>query len=81
MLEGILRVYANPDRPNEVSQRGMVGTAGVEHVIVRSTRKKDFEVLQPIDIEPDAMYAQKLVPTWDATYPHETRPTPSSRTP
>ena len=58
MLEGILRVYANPDRPNQVSQRGMVGTADVEHVIVRSTDKKNFAVVQPIDIVSDAVYAQ-----------------------
>jgi len=58
MLEGILRVYANPDRPNQVSQQGMAGTSGVEHVIVRSTRKKNFEVLQPIDIQADAVYSQ-----------------------
>lgn len=58
MLEGILRVYANPDRPNQVSQQGLIGTSGVEHVIIRSTRKKRFEVLQPIDLEPDAVYAQ-----------------------
>ncbi|GMR24116.1 MAG: hypothetical protein BMS9Abin37_2617 [Acidobacteriota bacterium] len=58
MLEGILRVYANPDRPNEVSQQGMIGTSGVEHVIVRSTQKKNFEVLQPIDIDADAVYSR-----------------------
>ena len=58
MLEGLLRVYANPDRPNQVSARGMIGTAGVEHVIVRSTDKKNFEVLQPIHIESDAVYTQ-----------------------
>jgi len=58
MVEGILRVYANPDRPNQVSQRGMIGTAGVEHLIIRSTDKKNFAVLQPIDIVPDAVYAR-----------------------
>jgi hypothetical protein len=58
MLERILRVYANPDRPNEISQRGMFGTAGVEHVIVCSTQKKNFEVLQPIDIDADAVYSR-----------------------
>ena len=58
MLEGILRVYANPDRPNEVSQRGLIGTSGVDHVIVRSTDKKNFEVVQPIDIASDAVYSQ-----------------------
>ena len=58
MIDGVLRVFANPDRPSVVSQRGLVGTSGVEHVIVRSTRKKNFEVLQPIDIQADAVYAQ-----------------------
>lgn len=58
MVEGVLRVFANPDRPNVVSQRGLAGTSGVDHVIVRSTRKKNFEVLQPIDIQTDAVYAQ-----------------------
>ena len=58
MWSGLVRVYANPDMPGQVSAKGMVGTSGVDHVIVRSTDKKNFEVLQPVEVVQDAVYAQ-----------------------
>lgn len=48
MLEPVLMVICNPDTPTII---GQVGTSGVEHVIIRSTKKKDFAVIQPIDTE------------------------------
>ena len=58
MNDTILRVYANPDVPRNISAEGMRGTSGVDHVIVRSTKKKKFTVLQPLYLDPDSEYAQ-----------------------
>ncbi len=58
MKEGVLRVFANPDMPTRVSPGGMAGTSGVEHIIIRSTPKKNFEVLQPLETVEDIEYAQ-----------------------
>jgi hypothetical protein len=55
---GVLRVYANPDLPTRVSADGLVGTSGVDHIILRSTRDEGFEVAQPIETEEDVAYAQ-----------------------
>lgn len=55
---GVLRVYANPDLPTRVSADGLVGTSGVDHIILRSTRDKSFEVAQPIETQEDVAYAQ-----------------------
>lgn len=51
MTDAILTVFVHPDSPRQVSADGMVGTSGVDHVIVRSTSKKNFQVLQPTSIE------------------------------
>ncbi len=58
MRDGVLRVYANPDMPTRVSGGGMVGASGVDHIIIRSTHKKDFEVVQPLETVEDLEYAQ-----------------------
>ncbi len=58
MCDAVLRVYANPDVPTRISTDGMVGSSGVDHIIVRSTKKKGFEVLQPLEIQEDMEYAQ-----------------------
>ena len=51
----LLRVYANPDVPLRL---GNLGATGVEHVVIRSTAKHNFEVAQPVEIEGDLEYAQ-----------------------
>ena len=58
MRAGILRVYAHPDKPTMVTASGTYGTTGVEHVIVRSTAKRDFRVVQPLHLEADTEYAK-----------------------
>lgn len=58
---GVLRVYANPDRPRYVSRSGLVGTSGVDHVVIRSTNKKGFEILQPTEILEDSTYTQNAL--------------------
>lgn len=45
LLEPVLRVIAHPDMPKSVSANGMVGTASVEHIILRDESKKI--VIQP----------------------------------
>lgn len=57
MTDAVLRVYANPDVPTRVTEQGLIGTSGVDHVIIRSTAKKDFAILQPVIIEEDVEYA------------------------
>jgi hypothetical protein len=37
--EPILRVFVNPDTPNQVSARGMVGTSSVQHVVLRDEKR------------------------------------------
>jgi hypothetical protein len=51
----LLRVYANPDVPLRL---GNLGATGVEHVVIRSTAKHNFEVAQPVEIEGDLEYTQ-----------------------
>lgn len=58
MSDPVLRVYANPDMPTRIGGSGLVGSSGVGHIIVRSTKKKGFEVLQPLETEEDLEYAQ-----------------------
>jgi len=58
MCDPVLRVYANPDMPTHVTRDGMWGSSGVEHVIIRSTKKKGFEVLQPLETQEDIEFAQ-----------------------
>jgi hypothetical protein len=50
---GVLRVYANPDLPTRVSADGLIGTSGVDPIILRSTRDEGFEVVQPIETQDD----------------------------
>ena len=57
MKRGILRVYANPDTARSISSEGMRGTSGVEHVVLRTTKKR-FEVVQPLELLESAQYAQ-----------------------
>jgi hypothetical protein len=58
MRQGVLRVYANPDMPTRVSSDGMIGASGVDHIIIRSTRDRDFEVAQPLETQEDVAYAR-----------------------
>lgn len=51
MLSPIFTVIVHPDTPRKLTASGMHGTSGVDHVIVRSTHKKKFKVLQPTNIE------------------------------
>ena len=58
MLSGVLRVYANPDVARTLTSDGMRGASGVEHVIIRTTDKEDFKVLQPTELFEAEEYAQ-----------------------
>ena len=57
MAAPIFTVIVHPDTPHQVSASGMVGTSGVDHVIVRSTSKKNFQVLQPTTIDAGSEFA------------------------
>ena len=58
MKSSVFRVYANPDTARNLSNEGMKGTSGVEHIVLRTTRKSGFEVAQPLEIFESAQYAQ-----------------------
>ena len=58
MKRDVLRVYANPDTARNLSAEGMKGTSGVDHVVLRTTHKNNFEVVQPLEIFESLQYAQ-----------------------
>lgn len=58
MLEPVLMVICNPDMPVKVTSRGARGISGVEHVIIRSTKKKGFSYIQPKETESGSELAQ-----------------------
>jgi hypothetical protein len=56
MVKIVLRIIANPDVPKPRQGARLDGTSGVDHVIIRSTAKEDFEVLQPLTVDEDVIY-------------------------
>ena len=58
MLEPMLMVICNPDMPRKVVAGSTRGMSGVEHVIVRSTKKKGFAYIQPKETESGSELAQ-----------------------
>jgi hypothetical protein len=57
MVDGVLRVFAHPDMPTVAADINRARTSGVKNVIVRSTAKKNFEILRPIGVEEGVEYA------------------------
>ncbi len=51
MKEPVMMVICNPDMPTNIAAGGLIGSSGVEHVIIRSTAKKNFKVAQPTETE------------------------------
>lgn len=58
MKEPMLMVICNPDMPLKVVAGSMVGTSGVEHVIIKSTQKGKFAYIQPKETETGSELAQ-----------------------
>lgn len=73
--EDVFRVLAHPDTPNEVTAKGMVGSSGVQHVVLRSgNREVVIQPLKKTDFTEDAANAMGAKFTYGgvvATFPME----------
>jgi len=61
MKEPVMMIICNPDIPKKRDiQMDRRGVSGVEHVVIRSTEKKDFSIIQPISTELGSELTQNI---------------------